>query len=52
LEIIAEYIQLWDILYVFQLQPEVGATDGYYSTKSEYDNLFMGATQFKLCERI
>jgi hypothetical protein len=58
-EIIAKYIQLWDVLYDFWLQSEVAdshiwrlSTDGQYLAKSRYDTLFMGATLFKLCERI
>jgi hypothetical protein len=59
IEIIAEYIQLWDLLYEFQLQPDVEdshiwrlSTDGQYSAKSGYDNLFLSATLFKPCGRI
>jgi hypothetical protein len=59
IEIIAEYIQFWDLLYEFQLQPDVEnshiwrlSTGGQYSAKSSYDNLFLSATLFKPCERI
>jgi hypothetical protein len=59
IEIIMEFIQLWDILYDFQLQSEVEdshiwrlAVSGQYSAKSAYDSLFMGATLFKPWERI
>jgi hypothetical protein len=57
--IIIEYIQVWDLLLEVQLQPEVDDThkwrlvaSGQYLAKSSYDNLFMGATLFELCERI
>jgi hypothetical protein len=59
IEIIVEYIQLWELLLDIQLQPEVEDThfwrlsaNGKYSAKSGYDHLFMGATLFKPCERI
>jgi hypothetical protein len=56
IEIVVEYIQLWELLDI-QLQPEVEDThfwrlsaNGKYSAKSGYDHLFMGATLFKPCE--
>jgi hypothetical protein len=59
IEIIVEYIQMWELLLDIQLQPEVEDThvwrlsaNGKYSAKSGYDHLFMGATIFKPCERI
>jgi hypothetical protein len=59
IEIIVEYIQLWELLLDIQLQPKVEDThfwrlsaNGKYSAKSRYDHLFMGATLFKPCERI
>jgi hypothetical protein len=59
IEIIVEYIQLWELLLDIQLQPEVEdthfwrlSTNEKYSTKLGYDHLFMGATLFKPCERI
>jgi hypothetical protein len=57
--IIVEYIEIWDMLYDLQLQPEIGDThiwrldnSGQYSSKSAYDSLFLGATVFMSCERI
>jgi hypothetical protein len=57
--IIAEYIQLWDLLDEVQLQEEVDDThkwrfdtSGQYSAKSAYDNLFLGATLVQPYERI
>jgi hypothetical protein len=59
LDIITEYIQLWDLVHGFQLQPEVHdshywrlSSSGQYSAKSGYESLFMGATLFKPCNRI
>jgi hypothetical protein len=57
--IIVDYIQVWDLLFDFQLQPEVKdshiwrlAANGQYLAKSSYDSLFLGATQFKPYDRI
>jgi hypothetical protein len=59
LDIITEYIQLWNLVHGFQLQPEVHdshywrlSSSGQYSAKSGYESLFMGATLFKPCDRI
>jgi hypothetical protein len=58
-DIITDYIQLWDLLDEVQLQQEVDDThkwrfdtSGQYSAKSAYGNLFLGATLFQLDERI
>jgi hypothetical protein len=58
-DIIADYIQLWDLLDEVQLQQEVDDThkwrfdtSGQYSAKSAYGNLFLGATLFQPYERI
>jgi hypothetical protein len=57
--LILEYIQLWDILSVVQLQPKVEeshiwklAATGKYLAKSGYGSLFLGATLFKAYERV
>jgi hypothetical protein len=59
IEIIVEYIQLWELLLDIQLQPKVedahfwrSTASEKYSAKSGYDHLFMDATLFKPCERI
>jgi hypothetical protein len=58
-DIITDYIQLWDLLDEVQLQQEVGDThkwrfdtSGQHSAKSAYGNLFLGATLFQPYERI
>ena len=57
--VIMEYFQLWDLLYDFELQPEVEdshtwklSNGGQYSAKSAYDSLFMGKILFRPWERI
>jgi hypothetical protein len=57
--IIVEYIEIWDMLYELQLQPEIDDThiwrldnSGQNSSKSAYDSLFLGAAVFGPCERI
>ena len=57
--VIMEYLQLWDLLYDFELQPEMEdshiwrlSASGQYSTKSAYDSLFMGKIHFRPWERI
>jgi hypothetical protein len=52
--VIVEYFQLWDLLYDFELQPEVVdshtwklSNSAQYSAKSAYDSLFMGKILFR-----
>jgi hypothetical protein len=52
-EVIVEYLNLWELLSEIVLQPEVEdkhvfsiAADGNYSAKSTYDGLFVGSTSF------
>ena len=59
LQVLTEYLQLWDLLSNFQLQPDVEdvhiwqfSASGQYSTKSAYEALFIGATGFRPWERI
>jgi hypothetical protein len=54
IDIIVEYIQLWNLVHEFLLQPDVEnshiwnlSTSGKYSGKSYYGNLFLGTTLFK-----
>jgi hypothetical protein len=54
MEIIVEYIQVWDLLLEVQLQLEVEdihkwrlAASGQNSAKSSYESLFLGATSFE-----
>jgi hypothetical protein len=58
-DIIVDYIQVWELINELQLLPEVVDahrwrldSTGQYSSKSDYDNLFLGATLFCPCERI
>lgn len=57
--VIVEYLQLWDLLYGLELQPDVddkhiwrASASGQYSAKSAYECLFYGATKFGPYERI
>jgi len=57
--VIMEYFLFWDILYDFELQPEVEdyhiwklSNSGQYSAKSTYDSLSMGKILFRPWERI
>jgi hypothetical protein len=57
--VMVEYLQLWDLLMNFQLQPEVEdrhvwrlSSNGQYSAKSAYDGFFLGSTIFGPWERI
>jgi len=52
-QVLIEYIHLWELLSDVELQPEVEdlhiwkfTASGFYSTKSAYEALFIGATQF------
>ena len=58
-EVTVEFLNLWDLLYDFQLQPKVEDThiwrlssSGQYSTKLAYEGFFIGSTLFGPCERI
>jgi len=58
-QVLIEYIHLWELLSDVELQPEVEdlhiwkfTASGLYSTKSAYEALFIGATQFDPWERI
>lgn len=57
--VLVEFLQLWDLLMDFQLQPEVEdrhiwrlSSNGQYSAKSAYDGFFLGSTLFGPWERI
>ena len=59
LQVLIEYLQLWDLLSNFQLQPDVEdvhiwqfSASSQYLTKSAYEALFIGATGFRPWERI
>jgi hypothetical protein len=58
-EIIAEFLDLWDILLIVQLQPETHDTHFWwlvahmqYSTKMAYESFFLGAASFASYQRI
>ena len=58
-DVILEYLQLWDLLQGFELQPEIEdshiwqfSTSGNFSTKSAYEAFCIGSIQFKSWERI
>jgi hypothetical protein len=57
--VLVEYLQLWDILYDFQLQPDSEdkhiwrlSTNGQYSAKSAYEGYFLGSTLFGPWDKI
>jgi hypothetical protein len=57
IDIIVDYIQVWELINELQLLPEVVDahrwrldSTGQYSSKSAYDNLFLGATLFLVRE--
>jgi len=59
LDVLAEYLGLWDLLAERVLQPDVEdshiwkfSASGQYSAKSAYDAMFIGAIHFQPCERI
>jgi len=52
-QVLIEYLHLWNLLSNVELQSEVDdthiwrfSTSGVYSTKSAYEALFIGATEF------
>ena len=56
---LVEYLDLWDLLTDFSLQPEMEDVhiwrlfpSGQYSAKSAYEHLFQGSTLFRRWERI
>jgi hypothetical protein len=58
-EVLLEYLQLWELLEGLELQPEVEdthisqfSTSGNFSTKSAYEAFCIGSIQFKSWERI
>ena len=53
MQVLIEYLHLWDLLSNIELQAGVDdthiwrfSTTGVYSTKSAYEALFIGATEF------
>jgi len=58
-QVLIEYINLWELLSNVELQPDVEdthiwkvSTTGQYTSKSAYEALFIGAIQFGPWERI
>ena len=58
-QVLVEYLYLWDLLSIVELQPEVEdihiwrfSNSGIYTTKSAYEAFFIGATHFGSWERI
>jgi hypothetical protein len=58
-EVILDFLYLWDLIYDFQLQPDIEdshiwrfSSSGQYSAKSAYESFFIGSTQFGPYERI
>ena len=58
-EVILDFLSLWDLIYDFQLQPDIEdshiwrfSSSGQYSAKSAYEGFFIGSTQFGPYERI
>jgi len=58
-EVILDFLSLWDLIYDFQLQPDIEdshiwrfSSSGQYSAKSAYESFFIGSTQFGPYERI
>ena len=59
LEVILDFLCLWDLIYDFHLQPDIEdshiwrfSSSGQYSAKSAYEGFFIGSTQFGPYERI
>jgi len=57
--VIVDFLHLWDLLYNFELEPDVEdvhiwrfSASGQYSAKSAYESFFLGSTQFGPYERI
>jgi hypothetical protein len=58
-EVLVEYLQLWELLERFELQPEVEntyiwkfSTSGNFTTKFAYEAFFIGSIHFNSWERI
>jgi hypothetical protein len=56
--VIIDYLQLWDLLADFQLQPDIEdrhiwrfSASGQYSAKTAYEGFFLGATTFRYWEK-
>jgi hypothetical protein len=57
--VIIDYLQLWDLLANFQLQPGIEdrhisrfSASGQYSAKTAFEGFFLGATTFRYWEKI
>ena len=55
MQVLLEYLQLWELLEGLELQPEVEdthiwqfSTSGNFSTKSAYEAFCIGSIQFKI----
>jgi hypothetical protein len=57
--VIIDYLQLWDLLANFQLQPGIEdrhisrfSARGQYSAKTAFEGFFLGATTFRYWEKL